>query len=512
MEHKKHTSLKDIAGILGVSIPTISRALKDSPEISRELCAKAKKLAKEMNYRPNPFAMSLRRNAPRIIGVIVPDIVTHFFSSILSGIEDTAVANGYFVIITTSHESYEHEKRSIENLVNMRVEGIIACLSQETTDYHHFTSLSDINMPVVLFDRVCLPELFSTVVADGVCSAQKATQHLLDNGSGRVAFIGGANHLDIVKRRKYGDFGVKQKLGGRDLVREFVDACRKNDMKIGLYFSPPDWRYDAVYRNWDHSKKKILDVRHQPLKELPKKPEGHDEKRRELAANQVRELLTEYGKIDIMWFDGGRGEISNDEVRRLQPGIIINKRNGNGGDFGNTEGRLPKKRFVGWFETNDPCWPSSWWGYSASNRMDTGAEVIEKLVTLRAWGGNFLANVGPKADGSIPEEALEAWKEIGKWMKHSGESVYDVTGGPYPEKANQPVTIKGENVMYVHAFPNCQHDIIVKEVLRKPMRALLLRTGEDVPFSFENQTLTVKIPAMQRTRMVDTVKLILDDM
>ena len=90
MEHKKHTSLKDIAGILGVSIPTISRALKDSPEISRELCAKAKKLAKEMNYRPNPFAMSLRRNAPRIIGVIVPDIVTHFFSSILSGIEDTA--------------------------------------------------------------------------------------------------------------------------------------------------------------------------------------------------------------------------------------------------------------------------------------------------------------------------------------------------------------------------------------------------------------------------------------
>ena len=84
-----------------------------------------------------------------------------------------AIANGYFVIIATSHELYEHEKRNIENLVNMRVEGIIACLSQETTDYRHFTTLSDINMPVVLFDRVCLPELFSTVVADGVQSAQK---------------------------------------------------------------------------------------------------------------------------------------------------------------------------------------------------------------------------------------------------------------------------------------------------------------------------------------------------
>ncbi len=120
MDNRKHTSLKDLAQALGVSIPTVSRALKDSPEISRELCAKAKALAKEMNYRPNPFAMSLRKNAPRIIGVVVPDIVTHFFASILNGIENMAIANGYFVIITTSHESYEHEKRNIENLVNMR--------------------------------------------------------------------------------------------------------------------------------------------------------------------------------------------------------------------------------------------------------------------------------------------------------------------------------------------------------------------------------------------------------
>ena len=119
MENRKHTSLKDLAQALGVSIPTVSRALKDSPEISRELCAKAKALAKEMNYRPNPFAMSLRKNAPRIIGVVVPDIVTHFFASILNGIENMAIANGYFVIITTSHESYEHEKRNIENLVNI---------------------------------------------------------------------------------------------------------------------------------------------------------------------------------------------------------------------------------------------------------------------------------------------------------------------------------------------------------------------------------------------------------
>ena len=96
MAESRRTSLKDLAQILGVSIPTVSRALKNSPEISRELCIKAQKLAKEMNYHPNPFAMSLRKNTPRTI------------------------ANGYFVIITTSHESYDHEKRNIENLVVCR--------------------------------------------------------------------------------------------------------------------------------------------------------------------------------------------------------------------------------------------------------------------------------------------------------------------------------------------------------------------------------------------------------
>ena len=231
MKNQKHTSLKDIAQALGVSIPTVSRALKDSPEISRELCIKAKELAKEMNYRPNPFAVSLRKNAPRIIGVIVPDIVTHFFSSILNGIENMAVKNGYFVIITTSHESFENEKRNVENLVNMRVEGIIACLSQETTDYSHFLALKDINMPLILFDRVCLTDQFSSVVADGAHSAQIATQHLLDNGSKRVAFIGGANHLDIVKRRKH---GYLEALRNNSIpVEKELVVCRKIDYEEG---------------------------------------------------------------------------------------------------------------------------------------------------------------------------------------------------------------------------------------------------------------------------------------
>lgn len=306
---------------------------------------------------------------------------------------------------------------------------------------------------------------------------------------------------------RYGNLGVKQKMNGRNLVREFTDACHKHGIKVGLYYSPPDWYFDAQYMNWDYSGKTIMDINHLEIPQLPVKPAGHDQERRTMVANQMRELLTQYGRIDLFWFDGGSGEISNDEIRKLQPGIVINRRNGEAGDYGDSEGALPNKRFTGWFETNDPCWPSRWWSYSTSDRMDTGADVIEKLVILRAWGGNFLANIGPRADGSIPGEALQAWKEIEQWINHSGESVYNVTGGSFPEKANQPVTIK-QDTMYIHTFPNFHKKIILKEIESSPKQATLLRTGASIPFTFSNGEVNIQIPAFMRTRMVDTVKLI----
>ena len=110
----------------------------------------------------------------------------------------------------------------------------------------------------------------------------------------------------------------------------------------------------------------------------------------------------------------------------------------------------------------------------------------------------------------MPPEALTAWKVIGEWMKHSGESVYDITGGGFPEKANQPVTLKGNNLIYVHAFPNWHKGLVVQEVIKRPVRAVLLRTGEEVRFEYEENTLTVHIPPHKRTRQVDTVKVYLE--
>lgn len=202
---KQHrTSLKDLANELGVSIATVSRALHGSHEVGEEMRQKVKALAEERSYRPNPFAQSLRKEAPHIIGVIVPDLVTHYYAAVLDGIEDYASRNGYSVFSANSHESHVREEQALDNFLSMHVDGIIACLAQDTVDYSHFEKLYDLDEPLVFFARTCLPEKFSQVVGDGDVAAYKATKHLIDTGSRRIAFIGGPNHLDMVRRRKHG--------------------------------------------------------------------------------------------------------------------------------------------------------------------------------------------------------------------------------------------------------------------------------------------------------------------
>lgn len=202
---KQHrTSLKDIARELNVSIATVSRALRSSPEIGKEMQARVKELAKRLNYRPNPFAQGLRKDAPKMIGVVVPNLVTHYYAAVLDGIEDEARRAGYSVISANSHEHFEDEAQAVDNFVSLHVEGIIACLAQTTTDYSHYEEIADMGIPLVFFGRTCLSDRFSSVTANGDEAAQMATQHLIDTGSRRIAFLGGPNHLDMVRRRKHG--------------------------------------------------------------------------------------------------------------------------------------------------------------------------------------------------------------------------------------------------------------------------------------------------------------------
>ena len=243
---QRRTSLKDLADKLGVSIATVSRALRNSHEVGEEMTQKVKQLAKELNYRPNPFAQSLRKEAPRVIGVIVPNLVTHYYAAVLDGIEDYASKLGYSVISSNSHEDHEREAQALDNFLNMHVEGIIACLAQDTTDYSHFEQLHEMGVPLVFFARCCLEDMFSQVVGNGDVAAQEATQHMIETGSRRVAFIGGPNHLDMVRRRKHGYLEALRENRipiDRDLVvcdKIDFDVARKATLRLLEGENPPD--------------------------------------------------------------------------------------------------------------------------------------------------------------------------------------------------------------------------------------------------------------------------------
>jgi len=203
-DRPKRVSLKDLARELNVSVTAVSRALHDSPEISIELRTRVHELANRWNYRPNPFAQSLRKGAPKLIGVVVPSMNSHYHSSVIAGLEDEARKAGYSVICANSHESSADESVCIENLMAMHVDGIVVCLSQETTDYTKFEELLEANVPVVLFARTCLQDRISSVVSEDTIASSQATHHLLEQGCRRIGFIGGPNHLDMVRRRKHG--------------------------------------------------------------------------------------------------------------------------------------------------------------------------------------------------------------------------------------------------------------------------------------------------------------------
>jgi DNA-binding LacI/PurR family transcriptional regulator len=198
---KRHLSLKDLAAELNISISTVSRALKNHPDISPELTRKVQELALLRNYVPNPLAMGLLKQETKMIGVIVPDLVTHFYSSIIAGIEEYAKSRGYFILLASSYESLEKEIESVANLLKARVDGMIVCLSKETDRFDHFTQLIENEIPLVFFDRVCLSELVPCVVVDNKEAVNQIISHFSHNGYKRIAFISGPSHLSISSSR-----------------------------------------------------------------------------------------------------------------------------------------------------------------------------------------------------------------------------------------------------------------------------------------------------------------------
>ena len=157
-------------------------------------------------------------------------IATVSRAAVLDGIEDYALKKGYSVISANSHEDHAREELAIDNFINMHVEGIIACLAQDTVDYSHFKEIYEMGIPLVFFARTCLPELFSSVVGNGDVAAQEATQHLIESGSRRIAFVGGPNHLDMVRRRKHGYLEALRE--NRIAIDRSLVVCDKIDYDV----------------------------------------------------------------------------------------------------------------------------------------------------------------------------------------------------------------------------------------------------------------------------------------
>lgn len=197
-------TIKDIARELGISASTVSRALKDHPDISKETKKAVHDLAIKLNYEPNIIALSLRSRKTKTIGVVIPEVVHFFFSTVVSGIEHEANRLGYNVILTQSGESLERERSSVKALFNSRVDGMLMSISRETTDYEHIDAILNRGIPMVFFDRVYPGPDRNTIVIDDYGAGKMATEHLISQGRKKIAHIMGSPKLGISKERMRG--------------------------------------------------------------------------------------------------------------------------------------------------------------------------------------------------------------------------------------------------------------------------------------------------------------------
>ena len=210
---KKNVTIHDLAKELNVSPSTVSRALKDHLSIGEKTIKAVKKLAKERGYRPNNLAVSLRKQHSTNIGVLVPWINRPFISTLISGMEETARAAGYNVLISQSHDSYENEVDNVKAFYDSRICGLVVSLAMETQDYSHFEQFLKIGTPVVFVDRIPLAPGRFNIIIDNYSAAFKATQHLIQQDCRRIAHLGGAMHQFIYKERKRGYLEALQQSG-----------------------------------------------------------------------------------------------------------------------------------------------------------------------------------------------------------------------------------------------------------------------------------------------------------
>jgi alpha-L-fucosidase len=270
---------------------------------------------------------------------------------------------------------------------------------------------------------------------------------------------------------KLTDYCAPKQGPGRDLAREFVEAARTEGLRFGFYYSLMDWHHPDGARcaTDEAARRRFVDYIH----------------------GQIHELLTNYGKIDILWYDvnwpltpqGWESQKMNDMVFQLQPDILVNNRNGLAGDFGTPEQEVRA-------EEGNRDWEScmtmneSWGYHKADNDWKTPKTIVRNLVTCARDGGNYLLNIGPKPDGSIPEESVRILTEVGKWTARYGDTIYGAPRCAAKESLFANFSRKGNTLyMHVHFWPGST--VSLGGLTTKVRSARLLPSGKNVKFNQE---------------------------
>ncbi|HVQ40376.1 MAG TPA: alpha-L-fucosidase [Pyrinomonadaceae bacterium] len=333
----------------------------------------------------------------------------------------------------------------------------------------------------------------------------------------------------------YGTFNTKLFMGGRDLLKDYVKACRRNGLKVGFYYSPPDWYFDRDYMNFLYGGAARMNP------ELPRlgpdlkprtseKPEAerikHQAEYAAMVKGQVEELLTRYGKIDVLWFDGKPAVPNPTEVitiariRELQPGIVINPRLHNTGDFQTYERTLTTDKVsTGWAEFCN-TWTNSW-PHVHGAKFRANGFILGQFVTARSLGINYLLGVGPMATGEFTNEIYQNMYVVGEWMKANGAAVKGTKPLSAGESASVPATSLGAK-RYLFLLPQFQaggmytEDLLIPDDVTVTLKGasrpgavrLLDRESADagLKFDYAGGVVTIQVPATKRSMLVDVVE------
>lgn len=308
----------------------------------------------------------------------------------------------------------------------------------------------------------------------------------------RAAAAAGVNHAVLTAKHhdgfalwpsEHGDFSTKNFFGGRDLVREFVEACAKVGVRPGLYYSPPDWYFNrhrmSFRRASDGSDSNPhLGLDHEPVT-VPDPDPAWEARFHACLRGQIEELLTNYGKIDLLFFDGRPEVISIDRIRELQPGILVNERMHGYGDFATPECRIPESAPPGPWEVVDTWDMAGRWGYAKPFVNRPASWVAERLGQVSAMGGNYMINLAPCADGSLPAGILNDLDWLAQWRSSAAPALCEAGPLPGSVRCNVPASALGKDIFLFVPNP-CYHLLSVTGV-PAPEEVRLVRTREELP-------------------------------